>query len=166
MKHLKFLSLLLIATVSMFAFTACGDDDEKGSTSNGGNSGNSDQPTQVEKMVVGTWETYAVIPEGGKEVSVNSTDPNVYAYWSRFVFDGAGNFNGYAVNYKGGEGVRGNIEHTMLGKYAFDAAKKELQLYDFIEGYHEVKAYLNGDSTISKKKITATFISIDRKSVV
>ena len=32
MKHFKFLSMMLMAIVAMFAFTACGDDDDSGKT--------------------------------------------------------------------------------------------------------------------------------------
>jgi len=163
MKHLKFISVLFMATVAMFAFNACDDDltEDKGKGSGGGSSSN--DSTQIETAIIGTWETYAVIPEGGREITVNSTDPDVYAYWNRFIFDADGSFNGYAVNYQGSEGYRGRIEHTMLGTYAYK--NNELQLNNLVMGYHEVKDYLDGNTNVDKINITAELISFSKDNL-
>lgn len=171
MKHFKFLSLMLMATVAMFAFTACGDDDENSNDNKGGNN-NNNQPSQndsinggsqgatdINRLIVGTWETYAVISEGGQEIAVSRTNPDVWPYWNRFVFNADGSFNGYVINYNGDAEIRGRIEHTMIAKYGFNTNAKELILKELILGYHEVKDYLAGKA-VTKTTLSGKLISV------
>lgn len=159
MKKFKFLSLLFMAMVTMFAFTACGDDkdDNNNKGNNGGNENGGSEVT--EQMIVGTWETVSMTIEG-QEVSVSATDQNVWQLWHRFVFGADGSFNGYSVNYKGGEGLRGRIEHTMMGRYTFDVKNMKAQLKDMVEGYHEVleaeKTGKLGNLTINIEVVSLT----------
>lgn len=148
MKNFKTISLLLMAIVSLFAFTACGDDDNEDNNKNKQTEG---QPLVGD--ITGTWETVSLTTEDGKEIIVNSTNPEVYHLWNRFVFGANGSFDGYSVNYNGDEGLRGRIEHTMKGKYVFDAKLKTMNIYDFVEGYHNVLNYDSEKKTTIKVEV-------------
>ena len=142
MKHFKFLSLLTMAAIALFSFTACGDDDDDNNKNNGNGNGTDVEGT-ISSILVGTWETVSITTERG-EIAVNSKDPNVWQYWNRFVISSDGSFNGYSVNYQGDKEVLGDIEHTMIGKLVYDEAAKKMIVNNFIEGYHNVIDYLNG----------------------
>ena len=148
MKNFKTISLLLMAIVSLFAFTACGDDDNDDNNKNKQTDG---QPLVGD--ITGTWETVSLTTEDGKEIIVNSTNPEVYHLWNRFVFGADGSFDGYSVNYNGDEGLRGRIEYTMKGKYVFDAKLKTMNIYDFVEGYHKVLNYDSEKKTTIKVEV-------------
>ena len=122
MKNFRFLSLLGIVLVCLFTITACGDDDSNDPP-------RPDVPTGIDPIILGTWETYAIVPNGGSEIAVNSHDESVYEYWHRFVFKADGSFDGYSVNYRGDEEIRGRIEQTFITKtFTFSASKKVLAL--------------------------------------
>ena len=142
MKHFKFLSLLTMAAIALFSFTACGDDDDDNNKNNNNGNGTGGE-NAISSILVGTWETVSITTERG-EITVNSTDPNVWQYWNRFIISSDGSFNGYSVNYQGGEEVRGRIEHTMIGKLVYDEAAKKMIVNNVIEGYHNVIDFLNG----------------------
>ena len=78
MKHLKFLSMMLMAVVAVFAFTACGDDD-------GGKDGNGGNGSQVTpEQLIGTW--YGVDEN-------SSTKINIFVM--AFTSVGSGNYTEY-----------------------------------------------------------------------
>lgn len=140
MKNFRFLSLLGIVLVCLFTITACGDDDSNDPP-------RPDVPTGIDPIILGTWETYAIVPNGGSEIAVNSHDESVYEYWHRFVFKADGSFDGYSVNYRGDEKIRGRIEQTFITKtFTFSASKKVLALLNLVEGYHDVKDFKAGKS--------------------
>ena len=154
MKNFRFLSLLGIVLVCLFTITACGDDDSNDPP-------RPDVPTGIDPIILGTWETYAIVPNGGSEIAVNSKDPSVYEYWHRFVFNADGSFDGYSVNYRGDESIRGRIEQTFITKtFTFSASKKILALLNLVEGYHDVidfkagKSVKTQDMVIELKTIT------------
>lgn len=97
MKHFKFLSLMLMATVAMFAFTACGDDDEEGdagknngqnnsgiNTNDSTNNGSVQQNVTADQLI-GTW--YGVDENSSKKINV-------------FVMDFEANGKGHYAEYK------------------------------------------------------------------
>lgn len=159
-----------MALLAMFAFTACGDDDDNKNDNNGNNGGGSgtggENTEQAMKLVRGTWETVAVTPPGGQEFAVNSKDSTVWRWWNRYEFDADGNFNCWAVNYNGSGSLRGRIEHTMIGKYAYNADTKQVSLTDVIEGYHAVLAYERGEIVENRMSFTATLVSISETEMV
>ena len=159
-----------MALLAMFAFTACGDDDDNKNDNNGNNGGGSgtggENTEQAMKLVRGTWETVAVTPPGEQEFAVNSKDSTVWRWWNRYEFDADGNFNCWAVNYNGSGSLRGRIEHTMIGKYAYNADTKQVALTDVIEGYHAVLAYESGEMVENRMSFTATLVSISETEMV
>ena len=76
MKHLKLLSLLLMATFGVLAFTACGDDDS-------GDKGNGNNITSAQ--LIGTW--YGVDENSSKRINI-------------FVMDFTTNGKGHYAEYK------------------------------------------------------------------
>ncbi len=116
------------------------------------------------KLLVGTWVTDRVIANG-QEIAISPTDESVWRYWNRFVFGEDDSFNGFAINYQGDEEVRGREEHTMIGKFSFDKSTMQITLTDFVEGYHNVIAYLEGNN-VTKSTHVAIIQYVDDKVLV
>ena len=171
MKHLKFLSLcgIVAMAVSLFTLTACGGDDDDSpkpngqeqTNNNGNNNGNNGNLPQINpELVVGTWSTvYAnvsYVDEVGTQLSHNGpVDPQKeedWPFYNVFYFGADGSFVGCAINYNGDGEYYGRFEKTQIGKYRFDAATNTTTLYDLIMGYHDVQAYLNGQTDVPRKK--------------
>ena len=168
MKNLKYLSLcgMMLLSLSLFTFTACGGDDEgdnqpKGTENNGNNGNNDDNGGGLPSVGInienlyGTWET---VTYDGKALDLSKEED--WPKWDKFEFTADGNFNGWSINYNGDEDIRGREEHTKLGKWSYDATTKKAELYDLVMGYHEVKDYLSGNTNVQKTKITVTLGSL------
>jgi len=149
MKHFKFLSLMLMAIVAMFAFTACGDDDEK--DNKGGQQGGGGDTSEL----AGNWTAVAFTPEGGSRFEIDRQNENHWQWCLRFVLTD-NEITQYAINYQGSEGYRGREEKTLIGKYRVEG--NTFIIYDYYEGYHNVKDQEeSGSGIMSTKPIQSTF---------
>ena len=134
MKHFKFLSLMLMVAVAMFAFIACGDDDKD---DNGGKNTNPSEQQVNPSDVIGSWTAFAFTPEGKNRIVLDRSNESHWEYCLRFVLT-ANEITQYAINYKGSEGYRGREEKTLIGKYRIEG--NTFIIYDFYEGYNTRKA--------------------------
>ena len=190
MKHLKFLSLCGIAAlaVSLFTLTACGGDDNdspqpngQGQTNNGGQSNNGGQPnnggqipSNWAELIVGSWNTvYAnvsYVDEVGTQLShngpVDPTKEEDWPFYNVFVFGDDASFIGWAINYNGDGEYYGRFEETQIGKYSFNPANSTAKLYDLIMGYHDVQAYLNGQTDVPRKEMIINVQSLTEDELV
>ena len=156
MKHLRFLSMMLMAFVAVFAFTACGDDDDDNA---GQNSNNSEQQqgggSEIDAaQLIGSWTAVAFTPEGKSKIVLDRKNEEHWQYCVRFVLT-ANEITEYAINYQGSEGYRGREEKTLIGKYRIEG--NTFIIYDFYEGYHNVKNYEEkGRGEMSTQPVQAT----------
>jgi hypothetical protein len=135
----------------MFAFIACGDDDKD---DNGGKNTNPSEQQVNSSDVIGSWTAFAFTPEGKSRIVLDRSNESHWEYCLRFVLT-ANEITQYAINYKGSEGYRGREEKTLIGKYRIEG--NTFTIYDFYEGYHNVKEYEeSGSGNMSTKPRQAT----------
>ena len=154
MKHFKFLSLMLMVAVAMFAFIACGDDDKD---DNGGKNTNPSEQQVNPSDVIGSWTAFAFTPEGKSRIVLDRSNESHWEYCLRFVLT-ANEITQYAINYKGSEGYRGREEKTLIGKYRIEG--NTFIIYDFYEGYNNVKEYEESGSGNKSTKPRQATISL------
>ena len=175
MKNLKWLSLcgIMMLSVSLVTFTACGDDEEEnqpkstngGSNNgnngdnNGGNNGGQTDGIHIEDLW-GTWETVSV--DG---IAIDLSKEEDWPKWDKFEFKQDGTFNGWSINYNGDDLIRGRQEQTKLGKWSYDTTTKKAKLYDLVMGYHEVLAFLQGQTNVSKIEMDVTLVSLSAQEL-
>ena len=145
MKHFKLLSLLLMATFGVLAFTACGDDDSGDKDKGNGNI--------TPEQLIGSWSSVAFTPEGQSRIALNSSNEDHWRYCLRFELT-KDEITQYAINYNGSEGYRGRWEKTLIGKYRIDG--NAFIIYNYYEGYHNVIDYENGRGTMQAGPMQAT----------
>ncbi|MBR0274022.1 MAG: hypothetical protein IJQ59_08045 [Bacteroidaceae bacterium] len=167
MKNLKWLSLcgMMMLGFSLITFTACGDDEEDNqpkTINNGGdNGGDNGQKGGINiEDLWGTWETVSV---DGKAIDLSKEED--WPKWDKFEFKQDGSFNGWSINYNGDNQIRGREEQTKIGKWSYDATTKKAKLYDLIMGYHEVQAYLRGETNLTKTEISVTLVSLSAQEL-
>ena len=164
---LSMMSIMMMALVCV-GFSACGDDDDN--NNNGGNGGgnNSGQQVSPQEDYVGEWLAIAFTPEGGKRIEINRSQESVWEYYKRYNITANGKIEEWSINYRGDEEIRGREEKTLVGKYRIEGST--FIIYDFYEGYNNVKAYeQEGGGTMSKDQRRATvsisnsifFITVD-----
>ena len=115
----------------------------------GGGQGGDINPSDL----VGTWSSVAFTPEGQSRIALNSSNEDHWPYCLRFVLT-KDEITQYAINYNGSEGYRGRWEKTLIGKYRIEG--NAFIIYNYYEGYHNVKDYENGGGTMSTEPIRST----------
>ena len=103
--------------------------------------------------LVGSWDAVAFTPEGKSRIVLDRKNEDHWPYCLRWVLT-KDEITQYAINYNGSEGYRGREEKTLVGKYRI--AGNAFIIYNFYEGYHNVKDYENGGGTMSTQPIQAT----------
>lgn len=142
---------MLMVAVAMFAFIACGDEDKD---DNGGKNTNPSEQQVNPSDVIGSWTAFAFTPEGKSRIVLDRSIESHWEYCLRFVLT-ANEITQYAINYKGSEGYRGREEKTLIGKYRIEG--NTFIIYDFYEGYNNVKEYeKSGSGNKSTKPRQAT----------
>jgi len=145
---------MLMAAVAMFAFIACGDDDKD---DNGGKYTNPSEQQVNSSDVIGSWTAFAFTPEGKSRIVLDRSNESHWEYCLRFVLT-ANEITQYAINYKGSEGYRGREEKTLIGKYRIEG--NTFIIYDFYEGYNNVKEYEESGSGNKSTKPRQATISL------
>ena len=145
---------MLMAAVAMFAFIACGDDDKD---DNGGKYTNPSEQQVNSSDVIGSWTAFAFTPEGKSRIVLDRSIESHWEYCLRFVLT-ANEITQYAINYKGSEGYRGREEKTLIGKYRIEG--NTFIIYDFYEGYNNVKEYEESGSGNKSTKPRQATISL------
>lgn len=118
-------------------------------TKTGGGQGGDINPSDL----VGTWSSVAFTPEGQSRIALNFSNEEHWRYFLRFVLT-KDEITQYAINYNGSEGYRGRWEKTLIGKYRIEG--NAFIIYNYYEGYHNVKDYENGGGTMSTEPIRST----------
>ena len=103
--------------------------------------------------LVGSWAAVAFTPEGESRIVLDPTNEEHWPYCQRWELT-EDEITQYAINYNGDEGYRGREEKTLVGKYRIEG--NTFIIYNFYEGYHNVKDYENGGGTMSTQPIQAT----------
>ena len=115
----------------------------------GGGQGGDINPSDL----VGSWSTVAFTQEGQSRIVLDSRNEDHWPFCMRFVLT-TNEITQYAINYNGSEGYRGRLEKTLIGKYRIEG--NAFIIYDYYEGYHNVKDYENGGGTMSTEPIRST----------
>ena len=184
MKNFKWLSLLGIVCMSFtFAtFIACDKADEETNKESEGtnqeNEGTNKEGENTQQInpafIVGTWYTVSAdvnyVDAKGNPLAhsgaVSREKQEDWPFYNEFAFGADGSFDGWSINYNGDGEYYGNWEHTQLGKYSFDPATNTTKLYDLVMGYHQVQAYLAGQTDIQKTEMTILIQSLTKDELV
>lgn len=105
--------------------------------------------------LAGNWTAVAFTPEGGSRFEINRKNENHWQWCLRFVLTD-NEITQYAINYQGSEGYRGREEKTLIGKYRVEG--NTFIIYDYYEGYHNVKDQEeSGSGIMSTEPLQTTF---------